>query len=63
MPSKAIKPKPDDHLLAGWESRPETAPSIVRETPATVARFLALIGLILAAIGGAQGGDDPASGF
>ncbi|MFO0967257.1 MAG: ABC transporter permease [Gemmataceae bacterium] len=51
MPSKAIKPKPDDHLLAGWESRPETAPSIVRETPATVARFLALIGLILAAIG------------
>src|SRR5262245_55907161 len=51
MASKAIKPKRDDNLLAGWESRPEAAPSIVREASPTTARILALIGLDLAAVG------------
>lgn len=51
MATRAIKPKRDDDMLAGWESSPETAPSIEREEAPTAARVLALVGLFLFALG------------
>lgn len=51
MATRAIKPKRDDDMLAGWESSPETAPSLEREDTPTAARILALIGLFLFALG------------
>jgi ABC-2 type transport system permease protein len=51
MPSRAIKPERDDTMLSGFESRPEEAPSIVKEGEASIARVLALVGLVLFAVG------------
>src|SRR5688572_29478387 len=52
MATRAIKPKRDDTMLTGWQSMPERAPSVMREDRPTVTRFLAMIGLLLSAIGG-----------
>src|SRR6266478_274257 len=49
--SRAIKPKREDTLLTGWESVPESAPSIVREDQPTVARFVAMVGVFLILLG------------
>lgn len=51
MPTRAVKPKREDTMLSDWESRPERAPSVVEEDQPTVARFLALLGLVLTALG------------
>src|SRR5262245_50232114 len=51
MATRAIKPKRDDTMLANFQSQPERAPSIVQEDQPTVSRFLALLGLVLAALG------------
>src|SRR5687768_15534133 len=51
MPTRAIKPKRDDTMLSGWTSQPEQAPSIVEQEQPTVARFLALLGLVLVSLG------------
>jgi ABC-2 type transport system permease protein len=50
MATRSLKPK-DDSMLAGWESMPERAPSILREDQPTVARFLGLVGVFLLAVG------------
>jgi ABC-2 type transport system permease protein len=50
MATRSLKPK-DDSMLAGFESMPERAPSIVREDQPVVARFLGLVGVFLLAVG------------
>jgi ABC-2 type transport system permease protein len=50
MATRTLKPK-DDSMLAGWESMPERAPSILREDTPVVARFLGLLGVFLFAVG------------
>jgi ABC-2 type transport system permease protein len=49
--SRAIKPRREDTLLTGWESVPETAPSIMREDRPTVARVVAMIGAFFILVG------------
>ena len=49
--SRAIKPRREDTLLTGWESVPETAPSIMRDDRPTVARVVAMIGAFLILLG------------
>ena len=52
MATRTTKPKRDDDLLANWESIPERAPSIVKADTPTLTRALAMISLLLTAIGG-----------
>ncbi len=52
MATRAIKPKRDDTIFAGWQSMPETAPSVMREDQPTVARILAMVGVLFLAAGG-----------
>jgi ABC-2 type transport system permease protein len=51
MATRAIKPRRDDTILTGWQSMPETAPSVMRQDQPTVARFLAMFGVMLTAVG------------
>ena len=51
MATRAIKPKREDTLLTGWQSMPETAPSVMRADQPTVARILAMGGVLLTAVG------------
>ncbi len=51
MATRAIKPKRDNTMLTGWESMPEKAPSLMREDQPTVARILAMVGVMLVASG------------
>ena len=51
MVTRAIKPKRDDTMLAGWQSSPERAPSVMLEAKPTMTRFLFMVGLLLSAIG------------
>jgi ABC-type transport system involved in multi-copper enzyme maturation permease subunit len=52
MSTKAIKPKRDDNsLLTGWESVKERAPSVMRADQPTVARYVAVVGLLFATVG------------
>ena len=51
MATRAIKPKREDTLLSGWQSRPERAPSVVRPDQPMFARVLALVSLGLVVIG------------
>ncbi len=51
MATRAIKPKRDDSILTGWQSIPEQAPSVMRDDQPTVARILAMAGVMLTAIG------------
>ena len=51
MASRAIKPKREDTLLSGWQSLPERAPSVMRAEQPTIPRFIAVVGLMLTAIG------------
>lgn len=49
MATRSIRPT--DDMLAGWQSLPERAPSVMREDKPTIARTLALIGFFLIAVG------------
>lgn len=51
MATRAIKPKRDDTMLAGFQSMPERAPSVMRDDQPTVTRILAMFGLLLFVIG------------
>ena len=51
MATRAIKPKREDTILTGWQSMPETAPSVMRADQPTVARILAMAGVMLTAVG------------
>lgn len=51
MATRAIRPKRDDTMLAGWQSMPEQAPSDIRAEQPTVARVLAMVGVLLCAVG------------
>jgi len=51
MATRAIKPKRESTLLTGWESMPEKAPSVMRDDQPTVARILAMGGVMLATVG------------
>lgn len=51
MATRAIKPKRENTILTGWQSMPETAPSIMRQDQPTVARILAAAGVMLVLIG------------
>ena len=51
MATRAIKPKRDQTMLDGWESMPEKPPSVMREDQPTVARILAMVGVMLLASG------------
>ena len=51
MATRAIKPKRENTMLTGWESMPEKAPSVMREDQPTVARILAMVGVMLVASG------------
>lgn len=51
MATRAIKPKRDDSMLAGFQSMPERAPSILREDRPTITRILALVGVLFFAVG------------
>lgn len=51
MATRAIKPKREDTILTGWQSIPEKAPSVMREDQPTVARLLAMGGVMLTAVG------------
>ncbi len=50
MVTRSFRPN-DDSMLANWESMPERAPSSVRDDKPVAARFLALVGLFLLAVG------------
>ena len=50
MATRSIGPS-DETMLTGWQSLPERAPSDVRADTPTVARFLALVGFFLIAVG------------
>jgi ABC-2 type transport system permease protein len=52
MAARTGKRKRDTALLAGWQSMPERAPSIIAQDQPTIARFIALISLLLVAMGG-----------
>jgi ABC-2 type transport system permease protein len=51
MATRAIKPKRDNTILSGWQSMPEQAPSVLRADQPTVARVLAMVGVMLTAVG------------
>lgn len=51
MATRAIKPKREDTLLSGWESMPESAPSVMRSQTSTLARTMAMVGMLFIAIG------------
>src|SRR5438034_721420 len=51
MATRAIKPKRENTILTGWQSMPEQAPSVVRADQPTVARILAMVGVMLTAVG------------
>src|SRR5207253_6563939 len=51
MATRAIKPKRENTILTGWQSMPETAPSIMRQDKPTVARILAAVGVMLTLVG------------
>src|SRR5262245_66082757 len=51
MATRAIKPKREETMLTGWQSIPERAPSVLMAEAPTVARFLAMFGVLLCAIG------------
>jgi ABC-type transport system involved in multi-copper enzyme maturation permease subunit len=52
MSTKAIKPRRDDGpLQSGWDPVAERAPSVVRPDQPLLARYIAVIGLMLAVVG------------
>jgi ABC-2 type transport system permease protein len=51
MATRAIKPKRENTILTGWQSMPEQAPSVMRADQPTVARILAVVGVMLTAVG------------
>ncbi|MBI3409777.1 MAG: ABC transporter permease [Planctomycetes bacterium] len=51
MATRAIKPKREETMLTGWRSIPERAPSLMLADTPTVARFLAMLGVLLSAVG------------
>src|SRR5438445_11766470 len=51
MATRAIKPKRDDGPGRGWPSLPERAPSIIRQDAPTTGRVIALVSLLLVAMG------------
>jgi ABC-type transport system involved in multi-copper enzyme maturation permease subunit len=54
MASKVIRPRRDEGPLgSGWQSIRESAPSVIRAQQPTGARWVALISLMFAALGGA----------
>src|SRR5262245_9877167 len=54
MATRAIKPRRDDDPLSGaWKDITERAPSVVRPDQPGVSRYIALLGLMLATLGGA----------
>lgn len=52
MATRVVKPQRDEEtMLTGWESMPEQAPSLVREDQPTFARIVAMVGVLLLAVG------------
>jgi ABC-type transport system involved in multi-copper enzyme maturation permease subunit len=52
MATRAIRPKRDDGPLGGnWESLPERAPSLVRADQPLIPRIIAMVALVVVAIG------------
>jgi ABC-2 type transport system permease protein len=52
MATKAVKPKREESsLLTDWESVKERAPSVMRSDQPTVARWVAVLGLMLTTVG------------
>jgi hypothetical protein len=51
MPTRAIKPKRENTMLTDWQSMPEQAPSLMRADQPTAARVLAMLGVMLIAVG------------
>src|ERR1700677_1407262 len=52
MVTRAITPKRDDTMLAGWQLTPEKARSVMLEAQPTLTRFFFMVGMLLSAIGG-----------
>ena len=51
MATRAIKPKREDGPGRGWPSLPERAPSIIRQDAPGTGRVIALVSLLLVAMG------------
>jgi hypothetical protein len=51
MATRAIRPKREDGPGRGWPSLPERAPSIIRQDVPTTGRVIALVSLLLVAMG------------
>src|SRR5262249_32161260 len=51
MATRTFKPKRED-MLTDWQAPPEKAPSLVRDEGQVIPRLIALVGVLLTAMGG-----------